>query len=385
MAYMAMARKWRPTKFADLIGQDHIARTFQSAIEGGRLHHGFLFTGTRGVGKTTSARILARSLNCTGSDPLNPCGTCPSCIDIAGGNPMDVLEFDAASHTGVDDMREILEQTRYTPMIGKYKVFVVDEVHMLSKSAFNALLKTLEEPPPHVIFIFATTEVNKVPQTILSRVQRFDFKRIDSRRIVEHLQWICSQESIIAEPDSLAMLADKADGSMRDALTYFDQVYAFCGHQMTAESTRQVLGIPPQSLYIDLVNALFQHDAATCFRLLDRSLAAGLELPVFLDGFSRFLRNFLYARVSGLNSEALGITEEFFQKLQALAPDVAHGDILRVAKIVQDTSQQMHHAQSPRLIVETALARMAWLDRVADLKRILSGLEGSSEVSKKKI
>ncbi len=175
MAYIAMARKWRPNSFKDLVGQEHIAKTIENAILGGRLHHAFLFTGTRGVGKTTSARILARTLNCTGGDPLVPCGECPSCKDIASGHPMDVIEIDAASNTGVDNIRDLLEQTQYTPMIGKYKVFVIDEVHMLSKSAFNSLLKTLEEPPPHVVFIFATTEVNKVPQTILSRVQRFDF------------------------------------------------------------------------------------------------------------------------------------------------------------------------------------------------------------------
>jgi len=387
MAYMAMARKWRPMSFADLVGQDHIARTFQNAIEGGRLHHGFLFTGTRGVGKTTSARILARTLNCTGGNIIEPCGECPSCKDIATGNPMDVIEIDAASHTGVDDMREILEQTRYTPMIGRFKVFVVDEVHMLSKSAFNALLKTLEEPPAHVIFIFATTEVNKVPPTILSRVQRFDFKRIGSRLIAERLHYICTQEGIQDDPDALAILADKADGSMRDALTFFDQVYAFSGSQMTAEAARQVLGVPPLTLYLDLVSAIFAHDQKKCFELVDHACNVGIELTVFLDGFSRFLRNLLYARVSGLTAEALEITDVFYQQLQSLAPDASNGDVLRLAKIISDTQSQIKGASSPRLLVETALARMAWLDRVADLKKILAGLEnpGAPEVVKKKI
>jgi len=387
MAYIAMARKWRPMKFADLVGQEHIARTFQNAIEGGRLHHAFLFTGTRGVGKTTSARILARTLNCTGANQLDPCGECPSCKDIATGNPMDVIEIDAASHTGVDDMREILEQTRYTPMIGKYKVFVVDEVHMLSKSAFNALLKTLEEPPAHVIFIFATTEVNKVPQTILSRVQRFDFKRISSRLIAERLHFICTQEKIVDDPDALVLIADKADGSMRDALTYFDQVFAFSGESLSAEATHKVLGIPPDSLFFDLVTAIFAHDQKACFETIDKACAMGIELSVFLDGLARFLRNLLYARVSGLTAESLEITDAYYKQLQSVAPDASNGDVLRLAKILSDTQSQLKGATSPRLLVETAFARMAWLDRVADLKKILQGFEsqGSPEADKKKI
>jgi len=280
-----------------------------------------------------------------------------------------------------------LEQTRYTPMIGKFKVFVVDEVHMLSKSAFNALLKTLEEPPAHVIFIFATTEVNKVPATILSRVQRFDFKRIGSRLIADRLHFICTQENIVDDPDALAIISDKADGSMRDALTYFDQVYAFSGSQMTADAARKVLGVPPQSLYLDLVSAIFDHDQKKCFELVDQACNMGIELSVFLDGFSRFLRNLLYARVSGLTAEALEITDVFYQQLQAMAPDASNGDVLRLSKIVSDTQSQIKGASSPRLLVETALARMAWLDRVADLKKIIAGLEnpGSPEVVKKKI
>ncbi|HSQ43208.1 MAG TPA: DNA polymerase III subunit gamma/tau [Fibrobacteraceae bacterium] len=384
---MAMARKWRPMKFADLVGQEHIAQTFRNAIEGNRLHHAFLFTGTRGVGKTTSARILARTLNCTGGNPLEPCGQCPSCKDIATGNPMDIIEIDAASHTGVDDMREILEQTRYTPMIGRFKVFVVDEVHMLSKSAFNALLKTLEEPPPHVIFIFATTEANKVPQTILSRVQRFDFKRIGSKQIAERLHFICTQENIQEDPAALAIIADKADGSMRDALTYFDQVYAFSGAQFTEEAVRQVLGVPPESLFFELVTAIFSHDQKTCFEVVDKACSIGIELPVFLDGLARFLRNLLYARVSGMSAEQLEIAETSFQQFQQMVPDATNGDVLRLAKILSDTQAQLKYASNPRLLVETACARMAWLDRITDLRKLLTGMDGqgSPEAGKKKI
>lgn len=378
MAYMAMARKWRPMSFSDLVGQEHIATTFQNAIEGGRLHHAFLFTGTRGIGKTTSARILARTLNCTGGKVLEPCGVCPSCKDIATGNPMDVIEIDAASHTSVEDIREIIEQVKYTPMIGKYKVFVIDEVHMLSKSAFNALLKTLEEPPPHAIFIFATTEVMKVPQTILSRVQRFDFKRLGPKHISDRLSYICGQESIQADAEALALIAQKADGSMRDALTYFDQIHAFSGHTIGAQSVREVLGIPSDDLYFDLVQGLFDHDAKTAFQVIDKASESGLELAVFLDGFAKFLRNMLFARVSGLTHEALEITEPLFQRLKAAIPDASNGDLLRYSKIISDTQYQIRSATSPRLLVETALARMAWLDRVSDLRKMLTGTDSSA-------
>lgn len=382
-----MARKWRPNSFADMVGQEHIAQTISNAIQGGRLHHAFLFTGTRGVGKTSSARILARVLNCTGPDPLNPCGNCPSCKDIATGHPMDVMEIDAASHTGVDDMRDILEQVQYTPMIGKYKVFVIDEVHMLSKSAFNALLKTLEEPPPHVIFIFATTEVNKVPQTILSRVQRFDFKRLTARQISDRLHYICGQEGIAQDPDGLAILAEKADGSMRDALTYFDQVYAFSGKEMNLSAVQQVLGVPPDDLFFKLAASIRDHDPRACFEVVDAASSMGIELGVLLDGFARFLRNLLYSRVSGLSAEALEISEPMYARLKDAVPELGSGDLLRLAKILSELQAGLRHASSPRLLVETTFARMAWLDRVTDLRRALAALEGSagSAEAKKKI
>ena len=388
MAYVAMARKWRPNSFADMVGQDHIAQTIQNAIQGGRLHHAFLFTGTRGVGKTSSARILARILNCTGPDPLTPCGVCPSCKDIATGNPMDVMEIDAASHTGVDDMREILEQVQYTPMIGKYKVFVIDEVHMLSKSAFNALLKTLEEPPPHVIFIFATTEVNKVPQTILSRVQRFDFKRLTARQIADRLHYICSQEGIAEDADALAIVAEKADGSMSDALTYFDQVYAFSGKELSLQSVQQVLGVPPDDLYFKLIVAITEHDPKACFEVVDSASSMGIELSIVIDGFARFLRNLLYSRVSGLGADVLEISDAFYERLRQSVPELGNGDILRIAKILSELQGSLRYTSSPRLLVETTFARMAWLDRVTDLRRALAALDGNTtpqEPQKKKL
>ncbi len=385
MAYVAMARKWRPESFQDLVGQEHIAKTIENAIVGGRLHHAFLFTGTRGVGKTTSARILAKTLNCTGGDPLVPCGSCKSCLDIASGHPMDVIEIDAASNTGVDNIRDLLEQTQYTPMIGKYKVFVIDEVHMLSKGAFNALLKTLEEPPPHVIFIFATTEVNKVPQTILSRVQRFDFKRLTTKQITGRLKYICDQETISTDAEALGMIAEKADGSMRDALTFFDQAYAFTGNDMNADSVRSVLGIPPNDLYFSLLESIEKHDVKGTFAVIDKASETGVEFAPLLEGFAKFVRNRIYVKIGGITAEELNISEGLFGKLEMCAPSLGSGDLLRIAKILTDLQGSIRRSANPRLLVETAFARMAYLDRVVDLKRALAAINDpeSRELKKK--
>lgn len=389
MAYIAMARKWRPNSFQDMVGQEHIAKTLQNAIEGGRLHHAFLFTGTRGVGKTTSARILARTLNCMGSNPLSPCGVCASCKDISGGNPMDVLEIDAASNTGVDNIRELLERVQYAPMIGKYKVFIIDEVHMLSNGAFNALLKTLEEPPSHVIFIFATTEVNKVPQTILSRVQRFDFKRLTTNQIIDRLKYICDQEKITTDVEALGIFAEKADGSMRDALTYFDQAYAFTGNDLTANSVRSILGIPPNELYFKLIHAFAVHDIKECFEMVDKACSIGVEFSPLLDGFGKFLRNLLYSRLDSVTAEELNITPELFGQLKKTASELSNGDLLRLSKILTELQSKLHHTSNPRLLVETTFARMAWLDHMTDLRRALAAIndypDASNEALKKKV
>ena len=390
MAYVAMARKWRPQSFDDMVGQEHIAKTLKNAIEGGRLHHAFLFTGTRGVGKTTSARILARTLNCSGGDPLHPCGKCESCKDIAGGHPMDIFEIDAASNTSVENIREIIvDRIQYPPVIGKYKIFIIDEVHMLSNSAFNALLKTLEEPPPHVIFIFATTEVNKVLPTILSRVQRFDFKRLTINQIISRLRYICDQEGINASDEALNIFAEKADGSMRDGLTYFDQAYAFTGSEMDADSVRSVLGIPPTELFFELIAAIESHNLKGCFQMVDKSVNRGIEFAPLLDGFGKFLRNLLYSRIDAFTPDALNISAEHYAKLKETAPALSNGDLLRISKMLIDLQAQIRYSSNPRLLVETTFARMAWLDRLTDLRRALAAINdpksAADEALKKKV
>ncbi len=371
MAYLVMARKWRPRNFDEMVGQEHIARTLRNAIEGKRIAHAYLFTGTRGVGKTTSARILAKALNCEKGPTPTPCDACDNCKAVSAGTSMDVLEIDGASNRGVNEIRELREQVKYAPMQGAFKVYIIDEVHMLTKEAFNALLKTLEEPPPHVVFLFATTEVNKVPHTILSRVQRFDFKRISEPQIRGRLEFICSQEGITFESEALEAIARKADGSMRDGLSLFDQVLAFSGTHLSLEDARRILGLPPDELFGQLLTALVSHDAAACYALIDRVMGEGIELGEFLLGFGAHLRDMLFARQEGMAANALGFSENRFRELRSSQADLRDGDLIRYGKIVSDLLGGMKQAAHPRLHVEMGLLRMAALDRIATLSQLM--------------
>ncbi|HNY31264.1 MAG TPA: DNA polymerase III subunit gamma/tau [Fibrobacteria bacterium] len=374
MSYQAMARRWRPRRFEDMVGQEHVARTLRNSLVRGNLHHAFLFTGTRGVGKTTSARILARMLNCADEDPQKrPCGNCPSCVEIEKGSSMDVLEIDAASHTGVDDVRELREQLKYASSHGKYRVVILDEVHMLSKAAFNALLKTLEEPPPHVVFILATTEVHKVPQTILSRVQRYDFRRLTPGQVRDRLAHICQVDGIEVEPEALDIVALRADGSMRDGLSLFDQVYAYAGDKVAAEDVRRTLGVPDQASHERLLAGLVAGNVASAVGEVHLSLERGVDPLEYIRGFGEFLRNVLFCRLDGLPEGSLSLMPQRVAQLREATRTVAEGDLLRWARMVSDATQQMRDAHNPRLALEVALARMAALDKVADLRRLISG------------
>jgi len=380
MPYIAMARKWRPRSFNEMVGQEHIAQTLKNAIDTGNIHHAFLFTGTRGVGKTTSARILAAMLNCTGEN--KPCGQCQCCKAIAAGSSLDVLEIDAASNNGVEDMRELLEKNEYPPMNSKYRILIIDEVHALSKQAWYSMLKTLEEPPSYLIFIFATTEVNKVLPTILSRVLRFDFKRLAPLQISKRLAFISEQEGIKAEPEALSIISEKADGSMRDALTIFDEVFAYSGKTVTAESVQKALGIPSNALYFELIKAFEAHDPKASFAVLEEAMSAGVEVQVFLEGFTRFLRNFLYAKV-GLSAEQLELSQTGLESLKNLAPNFEHGDILRIAKIITELNEKCsaRRGLNPRLLAEAEFAKIAWLDRVANIKDALEKVVNMEKVA----
>ncbi|MCX7808346.1 MAG: DNA polymerase III subunit gamma/tau, partial [Deltaproteobacteria bacterium] len=278
MSYLVLARKYRPQRFDDLVGQDHVARTLSNAIASGRVAHAFLFTGARGVGKTTTARLLARALNCEEGPTPEPCGRCFPCVEIAKGTDMDVLEIDGASNNSVDDVRRLQELIPFQPARDRYRIIIIDEVHMLSQGAFNALLKTLEEPPPHVKFIFATTEVHKVPITIRSRCQRYDFRLIPQRVIVERLKHILRMEGIDADEAALGLIAREAAGSMRDALTLMDQVVAFTEGKVRGEEVEQMLGIARRELLKNLARALIEGHPATVLHELEGVLRGGADL-----------------------------------------------------------------------------------------------------------
>ncbi len=291
MAYLVLARKYRPTLFADLVGQEHIVRTLDNAIALDRVHHAFLFTGARGVGKTTTARVFARALNCAQGPTTTPCGTCGPCRDILAGRAPDVLEIDGASHTGVDHVRDLLESVRYLPASGRYKIYVIDEVHMLSTAAFNALLKTLEEPPAHVKFVFATTEPHKIPITILSRCQRFDFRRVSVAKLVGHLRNILEQEKVTLGPSALTAVARQAEGSVRDALSFLDQVLSYGGAAPDDAQVLEALGVVDRQTVFALCDALLARDAAAMLRVISEVDARGHDLSELAAHLAEHLRD----------------------------------------------------------------------------------------------
>ncbi len=383
MSYIAMARKWRPQNFGEMIGQEHVATTIENAIKGGRIHHAFLFTGTRGVGKTTSARILAKTLNCSEGDVWIPCGNCQSCTSITSGNSLDVLEVDGASNNGVDDVRSLIEQVQYAPMHGKYRIIIIDEVHMLTKSAFNALLKTLEEPPAHAVFIFATTEANKIPQTILSRIQRFDFRRIGPSQITSRLNFICTQEGITHDSKALHLIAEQGDGSMRDALTLFDQVYAFSGKEFTIESVRSILGVPSSDIYHTLMKSIIDHNQSACIQLLESLKESGVETQDFTEGLLKYLRDLFYVKVAEAESERLGLNPHDVSAMKDLSENLESGDLLRYSRMTSDLLNSLRQSPFPAIALEMTIARMAYLDRVGNLRKLMS-LSGLAEGSEKK-
>ena len=299
MVYQVTARKWRPQTFGEVVGQEHVTTTLQNALASGRIAQSYLFCGPRGVGKTTAARLLAKALNCSGRSgpeaPADPCNECDSCRAIANGTSMNVLEIDGASNNSVDDIRELREVVRYVSTAGTYKIYIIDEVHMLSTAAFNALLKTLEEPPPHVVFIFATTEVQEVPETILSRCQRFNFRRITAEAIAAHLARITAAEGIAGDEDALFQLATRADGSLRDAESALDQVVAFDQSRVTLPAVQQVLGIVDRTLYFELTEAVATADAAAVLQTVARAADEGTDVEELAGGFAEHLRHLLHA------------------------------------------------------------------------------------------
>ena len=381
MSYQAIARKWRPTTFEAIAGQSHVTRTLKNAIELGRIHHAFLFTGARGVGKTTAARVLARALNCVNGPTPTPCGVCPACVEILSGASQDVIEIDGASNNSVDDVRDLRDSVRYLPVRGKYKVYIVDEVHMLSKGAFNALLKTLEEPPPHVVFIFATTESQKIPDTILSRVQRFDFKRIPSTVVVERLQEVCAADGVTIPDAGLKLIARAGEGSMRDAQSLLDQVISFGGNRVSLEQVTDILGLVDRQLLYGMLEGILKGDADRCLAAIDQVYTFGYELSQFTNELLEVLRNATLVGLSPSSRKYLDVSDEERALLEGLVQGVPSEVFVRAFQVMLEVHEQVSRASRPRLVLEMAVARLVAIrpakpiehvvDRVVDLERRL--------------
>lgn len=374
MSYQVIARKWRPQSFTDVVGQNHITQTLNNALINGRLPHALLFTGPRGTGKTSSARILAKALRCPNAVNFTPCNECTSCQEIAAGTSVDVMEIDGASNNGVDAIRELRDTVMFMPAVGKYKIYIIDEVHMLSTSAFNALLKTLEEPPAHVIFIMATTEVHKIPQTILSRCQRFDFRRISTRQITEHLRVIVEREGVQAEEEALWVIARQGDGSMRDSQSLLDQVITFANGPLSRASVVEILGLTDRALLFETLNALVDRSSHGIMKVIEKIATAGFEPHLFSQDLLEAIRNLLLVKVS--EAQAVDILEMPDSELQALkdmAARLPEEDIHMLFDMALKGGSDIPRAQDPRIVLEVTLLRMASAPKLVDLKSLLSG------------
>jgi DNA polymerase-3 subunit gamma/tau len=377
MSYQVIARKYRPQTFDDVVGQRLVTDTLKNAILTDRVAHGYIFSGARGVGKTTTARILAKALNCFAGPTVTPDGTCPSCVEITAGNSVDVQEIDAASNRGIDEIRELRESVRYLPARDRYKIFIIDEAHMLTTEAFNALLKTLEEPPPRSLFMLATTEPHKLPPTIQSRCQHFAFRLLDYGEIYARLRAVIAEEKVEADEGAISTLAQAAEGSMRDALSLLDQVIAACGEHLDEKRVRQVLGVVPTELLADIVKAI---DAADSRRVLERvgQLASeGYELAHFCGELTRFVRDLMVGHTCGAESTLLQVPNDQRQQIGEMVGRFSEEDLSRFFNILLRAESEMRYALAPRFHLELALMKMVHARRLASLETLLSGLGGA--------
>ncbi len=378
MAYQVIARKWRPQQFEDVVGQAAITRALSNALRTGRLHHAYLFAGPRGVGKTTCARLFARALNCIEGPTPTPCGACPSCQETLTGNSLDVLEIDAASHTGVDNIREVIIATvGNRPARDRYKVFIIDEVHMLSTSSFNALLKTLEEPPPHVVFIMATTELHKLPETILSRCQVYEFRTVGVDVIADRLRQIAEAEQVPISRAALVQIAHAGRGSLRDAQSALEQVLAFAGTstEIDEAAVRDALGLIGIGWLSEVVEALHRSDAAAVLLDVERLVRTGHDLRQFLRELMTYLRHLLVAQVAGADRELLPVADGEVAIIKKQSQYFTVAELLRLFSLVADLEMQVRAAEDPRPLVEVGLVKLTQLGHLRPLEDILARLD----------
>src|SRR5882762_773112 len=380
MAYQVIARKWRPQKFDDVVGQQAVTRTLRNALTSNRLAQAFVFAGPRGVGKTTTARILARALSCQNGPTPDPCGVCDACVEIAEGRDIDVLEIDAATHTQVENIRDvIITGLAIAPVRNRYKIFIIDEVHQLSGHSFNALLKSIEEPPPHVVFMMATTELDKIPETVLSRSQVYEFRTISTSAIAEKLRSIMDEEGITIGDDSLQLIARDAEGSMRDAQSKLDQVIAFTGKTVAAEDVATVLGLVGRDLLLDTLQAVADEDAPASFALAARAVEMGYDLRAVCRELSRVVRDLLVISVDPsriTDPEIAGEGER--DRLTAIAGRFSREDLLRAFDLLTRAEAEIRGAAQPRYHLEMALLRWMHLRKLAPIEDLIAGLADSA-------
>ena len=379
MSYEVLARKWRPLTFDDVAGQEHVTQTLKKAVETGRVSHAYLFSGPRGCGKTSTARILARVLNCENVQKGNPCNQCASCLAVIKGTHLDVMEIDGASHTGVGEVRELQESIGFAPSQSRSKVYIIDEVHMLSTHAFNALLKTLEEPPAHVYFVFATTSPQKIPDTIKSRCQRHHFKRLDNAEIAARLEFICKAEKVKYELDGLRLLARKADGSMRDGTSLLDQCVTASGGNVTADAVRGILGMVDQEKVLAFVDAIAAGDATRPLQLLDQSIDEGVDVSDLLSALLEAYRDLMVLSVPGDLTALLFRSQSEIDHLQQSRAAYELADLVTVVERLCNAAARLRTMSDPRVYVESVLVDLTLLERQTDIRTLISRLDGSEE------
>jgi DNA polymerase-3 subunit gamma/tau len=375
MEYLVLARKFRPQSFENVAGQEHVVKTLQNAIRHGHVAHAFLFSGPRGVGKTTIARILAKSLNCENGPTPTPCNACSICREITDGSSLDVREIDGASNRGIDEIRELRENVKFAPAVARYKIYIIDEVHMLTREAFNALLKTLEEPPGHVKFIFATTENYKVPATILSRCQCYDFRRIALQEIAVNLEKVAQAEKIKITPTALSWIAEAGDGSMRDSQSIFDQVISYAGTNISNKDVEEILGLVDRKYLFRLSEAVLQGDAGACLVTLEEAYLAGLDMKQFYQMMLKHFRNMLLVKIAADSSAFFDIVPEQIGTLKKQVEQSTRETLQRYLEILIEEEESLRRTQEIKLKLETILVRMSYLEPIIPVGEIVSAIE----------